>query len=137
MGGHLRHGDPGVRLIEAGDASLAYFSQIPAPFAPQQGQWQVAPYYNLFGSDELSQRSGVIQQRMPQACAVVNQADAALLGVNAGALLDITCGGQTLRLPVRLSTELRQGQVGLPLGFPGIAPVLAGATVEMLREAAQ
>ncbi|GGB93350.1 NADH-quinone oxidoreductase subunit G [Dickeya fangzhongdai] len=137
VGGHLRHGDPGVRLIEAGDASLAYFSQIPAPFAPQQGQWQVAPYYNLFGSDELSQRSGVIQQRMPQACAVVNQADAALLGVNAGALLDITCGGQTLRLPVRLSTELRQGQVGLPLGFPGIAPVLAGATVEMLREAAQ
>ncbi|MGM3159844.1 NADH-quinone oxidoreductase subunit NuoG [Dickeya undicola] len=137
VGGHLRHGDPGVRLIEAGEGSLAYFSQIPAPFAPQQGQWQVAPYYNLFGSDELSQRSGVIQQRMPQACAVVNQADAALLGVNTGALLDITCGGQTLRLPVRLSTGLRQGQVGLPLGFPGIAPVLAGATVEMLREAAQ
>ncbi|MGM3226674.1 NADH-quinone oxidoreductase subunit NuoG [Dickeya zeae] len=137
VGGHLRHGDPGVRLIEAGEGSLPYFSQIPAPFAPQQGQWQVAPYYNLFGSDELSQRSGVIQQRMPQACAVVSQADAALLGVNAGALLDITCGGQTLRLPVRLSAELRQGQIGLPLGFPGIAPVLAGATVEMLREAAQ
>ncbi|AYC19795.1 NADH-quinone oxidoreductase subunit G [Dickeya dianthicola] len=137
VGGHLRHGDPGVRMIEAGDGSLTYFSRIPAPFAPQQGQWQVAPYYNLFGSEELSQRSGVIQQRMPPACAVVNQADAALLGVNAGALLDITCGGQTLRLPVRLSTELRQGQVGLPLGFPGIAPVLAGATVEMLREAVQ
>ncbi|AJC67011.1 NADH-quinone oxidoreductase subunit NuoG [Dickeya zeae] len=137
VGGHLRHGDPGVRLIEAGEGSLPYFSQIPAPFAPQQGQWQVAPYYNLFGSDELSQRSGVIQQRMPQACAVVSQADAALLGVNAGALLDITCGGQTLRLPVRLSAELRQGQIGLPLGFPGVAPVLAGATVEMLREAAQ
>ncbi|MBP2848912.1 NADH-quinone oxidoreductase subunit NuoG [Dickeya oryzae] len=137
VGGHLRYGDPGVRLIEAGEGSLPYFSQIPAPFAPQQGQWQVAPYYNLFGSDELSQRSGVIQQRMPQACAVVSQADAALLGVNAGALLDITCGGQTLRLPVRLSAELRQGQIGLPLGFPGVAPVLAGATVEMLREAAQ
>ncbi|MBP2844001.1 NADH-quinone oxidoreductase subunit NuoG [Dickeya oryzae] len=137
VGGHLRYGDPGVRLIEAGKGSLPYFSQIPAPFAPQQGQWQVAPYYNLFGSDELSQRSGVIQQRMPQACAVVSQADAALLGVNAGALLDITCGGQTLRLPVRLSAELRQGQIGLPLGFPGVAPVLAGATVEMLREAAQ
>ncbi|ACT06261.1 NADH-quinone oxidoreductase, chain G [Dickeya chrysanthemi Ech1591] len=137
VGGHLRHGDPGVRMIEAGEGSLPYFSQIPAPFAPQQGQWQVAPYYNLFGSDEMSQRSAVIQQRMPQACAVVNQTDAALLGVNAGALLDITCGGQTLRLPVRLSAELHQGQIGLPLGFPGVAPVLAGATVEMLREAAQ
>ncbi|MGM3175304.1 NADH-quinone oxidoreductase subunit NuoG [Dickeya lacustris] len=137
VGGHLRHGDPGVRLIEAGESSLAYFSQIPAAFAPQQGQWQVAPYYNLFGSDELSQRSAVIQQRMPQACAVVNQADAELLGIHAGALLDITCGGQMLRLPVRVSDALRQGQVGLPLGFPGVAPVLAGVTVEMLREVAQ
>ncbi|ACS86322.1 NADH-quinone oxidoreductase subunit NuoG [Musicola paradisiaca] len=137
VGGHLRHGDPGVRLIEAGEGSLAYFSQVPAPFSSQAGQWTVAPYYSLFGSDELSQRSSVIQARMPEACAVVNPTDAAVLGVNPGALLDITCGGQTLRLPVRISHELHQGQVGLPLGFPGVAPVLAGATVETLREAAQ
>ncbi|OSN09387.1 NADH-quinone oxidoreductase subunit G [Lonsdalea britannica] len=137
VGGHLRHGDPGVRLIEAGEGALDYFNQIPAPFAAQAGQWQVAPYYHLFGSEEMSQRADVIQQRMPQPYAMVNPEDAAQLGVNPGALLEIVCDGQTLRLPVQVSAELRQGQVGLPLGFPGIAPVLAGATVETLREAAQ
>ncbi|MEQ9879851.1 NADH-quinone oxidoreductase subunit NuoG [Pectobacterium aroidearum] len=137
VGGHLRHGDPGVRMIEAGEGSLAYFDNIPAAFVPQAGQWRVAPYYHLFGSDEMSQRSDVIQQRMPEPYVMVNPADAATLGVNAGTLLELTCAGQTLRLPLRLSAELSQGQVGLPLGLPGIAPVLAGATVENLREAAQ
>ncbi len=51
--------------------------------------------------------------------------------------LEFSCAGQTLRLPVRLSEELTQGQVGLPLGLPGIPPVLVGATVEDLQEAAQ
>ncbi|RAT26963.1 NADH-quinone oxidoreductase subunit G [Lonsdalea populi] len=137
VGGHLRHGDPGVRLIEAGEGALDYFNQIPTPFAAQAGQWRVAPYYHLFGSEEMSQRADVIQQRMPQPYAMVNPADAARLGVNPGALLEIVCDGQTLRLPVKVSAELRQGQVGLPLGLPGIAPVLAGATVETMREAAQ
>ncbi|MGA9617532.1 MAG: molybdopterin dinucleotide binding domain-containing protein, partial [Serratia proteamaculans] len=134
VGGKLRHGDPGVRLIEAGEGKLGYFTQVPAAFGQQQG-WRVAPYYHLFGSDEMSQRSGVIQQRMPDAYVMVNPTDAAALGVNAGALVEFSCAGQTLRLPVRLSETLAQGQVGLPLGLPGISPVLVGATVENLREA--
>ncbi|WJV52529.1 NADH-quinone oxidoreductase subunit NuoG [Prodigiosinella aquatilis] len=137
VGGQLRHGDPGVRLIEAGDDTLGYFDHIPAPFVVQSGQWCVVPYYHLFGSEEMSQRSAVIQQRMPQPYVMVNSADAAQLGVNPGTLLEIICDGQTLRLPLRVSEELGQGQVGLPLGFPGIAPVLAGATVEKMQEAAQ
>ncbi|MCV9879576.1 NADH-quinone oxidoreductase subunit NuoG [Brenneria izbisi] len=137
VGGHLRHGDPGVRIIEAGESALEYFDTIPSAFAAASGQWRVAPYYHLFGSDEMSQRSAVIQQRMPEPYVMVNPSDAAALGVNAGALVELTCEGQTLRLPLRLSAELSQGQVGLPLGLPGIAPVLVGATVENLREAAQ
>ena len=137
VGGSLRHGDPGVRLIEAGEGTLDYFTTIPAAFTAQSDNWRVAPYYHLFGSEEMTQRSKVIQQRMPQAYVMVNPADAAQLGVNAGSQVEFTCAGQTLRLPVRLSETLSQGQVGLPLGLPGIPPVLVGATVENLREAAQ
>ncbi|RLM24901.1 NADH-quinone oxidoreductase subunit G [Brenneria alni] len=137
VGGHLRHGDPGVRMIEAGEDTLGYFDKIPAAFVAQAGNWRVAPYYHLFGSEEMSQRSAVIQQRMPEPYVVVNPADAAVLGVNSGTLVELSCEGQTLRLPLRLSTGLSQGQVGLPLGLPGIAPVLVGATVDNLREAAQ
>ncbi|VEA31786.1 NADH dehydrogenase I chain G [Salmonella enterica subsp. enterica] len=66
MGGKLRHGDPGVRLIEATEGGLDYFTTVPASFQAQDGQWRIAPYYHLFGSDELSQRSPVFQSRMPQ-----------------------------------------------------------------------
>lgn len=136
VGGHLRHGDPGVRLIEAGDTTLAYFSQIPPGFCQQEGKWQIAPYYHLFGSDEMSQRSTVFQQRMTEPCLTLNPTDAARLGVSAGAALSFSYEGQTVTLPLQLSAGLTAGQVGLPMGMPGIAPVLAGAHLENLQEVA-
>ncbi|HHR4657838.1 hypothetical protein JDT13_27550, partial [Salmonella enterica subsp. enterica serovar Infantis] len=45
--------------------------------------------------------------------------------------------GNTVTLPVEISEGLAAGQVGLPMGMPGIAPVLAGARLEDLREAQQ
>ncbi len=76
VGGKLRHGDPGVRLIEATEGGLDYFTTVPASFRAQDGQWRIAPYYHLFGSDELSQRSPVFQSRMPQPYIKLNPADA-------------------------------------------------------------
>lgn len=136
VGGKLRHGDPGVRLFEAGSGQLAWFDRIPARFTPDEG-WRVAPYYQLFGSEEMSQRSPVFQQRMPQATLVINPDDAARLGVNNGAAVEFICSGETLRLPVRFSSALAAGQVGLPLGMPGVPPYLSGAHIDKLQETAQ
>lgn len=66
MGGKLRHGDPGVRLFEASASGLEYFTAVPASFRAEEGKWRIAPYYHLFGSDELSQRAPVFQSRMPE-----------------------------------------------------------------------
>ncbi len=137
VGGKLRHGDPGVRLIEATEGGLDYFTTVPASFRAQDGQWRIAPYYHLFGSDELSQRSPVFQSRMPQPYIKLNPADAAKLGVNAGTRVSFSYDGNTVTLPVEISEGLAAGQVGLPMGMPGIAPVLAGARLEDLREAQQ
>lgn len=135
VGGHLLYGDPGIRLIEAGKSTLNYFSTIPRAFVPaQDGSWRVAPYWHLFGSEETSQRSAVIQERMPASYVAVSQADAARLNVNNGTQLSFTCAGMELHLPVRLSDSLSAGQVGLPLGLPGIPPVLAGLSVYNLRK---
>ena len=137
VGGKLRHGDPGVRLFEAADGQLAWFDNVPAAFTGQPDGWRVAPYYQLFGSEEMTQRAPVIQQRMAAPCVVVNPQDAAKLGVNAGAVLQFTCKGEQLRLPVRFSSQLQAGQVGLPLGLPGIPPFLSGAEIDNLQEAVQ
>ena len=137
VGGHLRNGDPGVRLFEAGDAQLGWFGAVPDAFAGEAGSWRVAPYFHLFGSEEMTQRSAVIQQRMPEPYVMVNPDDAMKLGVNAGTAIEFSCAGETLRLPVRLSETLQAGQVGLPVGLPGIPPFLAGARIDNLQEAAQ
>ncbi len=137
VGGKLRNGDPGVRLFEAGDALLGWFETIPAAFSSNAGHWRVAPYFRLFGSEEMTQRAPVIQQRMAAPCAVVNPDDAAKLGIAAGGELTFSCQGENLRLPVRLSASLQAGQVGLPLGMPGIPPFLSGSDIDNLQEAAQ
>ncbi|CAI9397819.1 NADH-quinone oxidoreductase subunit G [Citrobacter sp. T1.2D-1] len=137
VGGKLRHGDPGVRLIEASEGGLDYFTTVPASFQAQDGQWRIAPYYHLFGSDELSQRAPVFQSRMPQPYIKLNPADAAKLGVNAGTRVSFSYDGNTVTLPVEIAEGLTAGQVGLPMGMPGIAPVLAGARLEDLQEAQQ
>ncbi|BDH45093.1 NADH-quinone oxidoreductase [Salmonella enterica subsp. enterica serovar Choleraesuis] len=137
VGGKLRHGDPGVRLFDGQGSGLGYFTDVPAAFRATEGQWQVAPYYHLFGSDEMSQRSPVFQQRMPQASLRLNPSDAAKLGINAGSQVSFTWQGHTVSLPLVLSEGLTPGQVGLPMGMPGIAPVLAGAHLDNLQEAAQ
>lgn len=137
VGGKLRFGDPGVRLFETSENGLDYFTSVPARFQPQDGKWRIAPYYHLFGSDEWSQRAPVFQSRMPQPYIKLNPADAAKLGVNAGTHVSFSYDGNTVTLPVEIAEGLTAGQVGLPMGMSGIAPVLAGAHLEDLKEAQQ
>ncbi|ENA4995722.1 NADH-quinone oxidoreductase subunit NuoG [Escherichia albertii] len=137
VGGKLRFGDPGVRLFETSENGLDYFTSVPARFQPQAGKWRIAPYYHLFGSDELSQRAPVFQSRMPQPYIKLNPADAAKLGVNAGTRVSFSYDGNMVTLPVEIAEGLTAGQVGLPMGMSGIAPVLAGAHLEDLKEAQQ
>jgi NADH-quinone oxidoreductase subunit G len=126
------HGDPGVRLIEASASGLVLHGgagQLPGG----RGKWRIAPIITC--GDELSQRAPVFQSRMPEPYIKLNPADAAKLGVNAGAMLSFSVEGQTLRLPLVISEGLTAGQVGLPMGMPGIAPVLTGSRIDSLQEA--
>ncbi|MFJ3487286.1 NADH-quinone oxidoreductase subunit NuoG [Pseudomonas sp. NPDC090202] len=137
VGGHLRAGDPGVRLIESSGDKLSWFAGVPRAFSPAQGTWQVVPFFHLFGSEENSSKAAPVQERIPQAYVALAKSEADRLGVNDGAMLNVTVAGQTLRLPLHISEELGAGLVALPSGLAGIPPALAGKTVEGLQEAAQ
>lgn len=137
VGGHLRAGDPGVRLIESAGDKLNWFANVPRAFSPAQGTWQVVPFFHLFGSEENSSKAAPVQERIPEAYVALAKSEADRLGVNNGALLSLNVAGQTLRLPLRINEELGAGLVALPSGLAGIPPALAGKTVEGLQEAAQ
>lgn len=136
VGGHLRAGDPGVRLLEAAGNVLPWFA-VNAAFNPAAGTWQVAPLHHLFGSEENSARAKPIQERMPEPYVALARDEAARLGVNDGALLALRVNGQALRLPLQVRDDLAVGLVGLPVGLPGIPAAVAGASVTLLQEAAQ
>ncbi|PLP89826.1 NADH-quinone oxidoreductase subunit G [Pseudomonas sp. FFUP_PS_473] len=137
VGGHLRAGDPGTRLIESQGDKLNWFANIPGAFAPARGTWQAVPFYHLFGSEENSSRAAPVQERIPQAYVALAKSEADRLGVNDGAMLSLNVAGQTLRLPLRINEELGAGLVALPKGLAGIPPAIFGHTVEGLQEAAQ
>jgi NADH-quinone oxidoreductase subunit G len=137
VGGHLRAGDPGVRLIESSGDKLSWFASVPRAFSPAQGTWQVVPFYHLFGSDENSSKAAPVQERIPAAYVSLAKSEADRMGVNDGAMLSLNVAGQSLRLPLRINEELGAGLVALPSGLAGIPPALAGKTVDGLQEAAQ
>ncbi|UVL58178.1 NADH-quinone oxidoreductase subunit NuoG [Pseudomonas sp. B21-035] len=137
VGGHLRAGDPGTRLIETQGDKLNWFASVPAAFAPARGTWQAVPFYHLFGSEENSSRAAPVQERIPEAYVALAKSEADRLGVNDGALLSLNVAGVTLRLPLRINEELGAGLVALPKGLAGIPPAIFGASVEGLQEAAQ
>ncbi|MDY7565529.1 NADH-quinone oxidoreductase subunit NuoG [Pseudomonas sp. RTC3] len=136
VGGHLRAGDPGTRLIESKGDGLSWFASIPGAFSPARGTWQVVPFYHLFGSDETSSKAAPVQERIPEAYVALAKSEADRLGVNDGAMLNLSVAGHTLRLPLRINEELGAGLVALPAGLTGIPPAVFGKTVDGLQEAA-
>ena len=137
VGGHIRAGDPGTRLIESTGDALNWFATVPRPFNPAQGTWQVVPFFHLFGSEENSSKAAPVQERIPQAYVSLAKSEADRLGVNDGALLSLNVAGQTLRLPLRINEALGAGLVALPKGIAGIPAAIFGKTVDGLQEAAQ
>ncbi|MFJ2690902.1 NADH-quinone oxidoreductase subunit NuoG [Pseudomonas sp. NPDC087336] len=137
VGGHIRAGDPGTRLIESSGDSLNWFAAVPRAFNPAPGTWQVVPFFHLFGSEENSSKAAPVQERIPAAYVALAKSEADRLGVNDGAMLSLNVAGQTLRLPLRINEELGAGLVALPAGIAGIPPAIFGKSVDGLQEAAQ
>lgn len=133
VGGHLRYGDPGVRLFSE-QGSLEYFVDIPQAFRAQAGQWLIAANYRLFGSDELSAKSEVMRERAGQHYLTLNPTDAEQLGLNEGTVAEFSVDGSNWSLPVKVSKALASGIVGLPLGCETLPSALAGQTITQLQE---
>jgi len=121
VGGHLRAGDAGVRLIEVTTTSAcAFFSSIPVAFVAVQHAWQAVPLHHIFGSDELSARAAATETMLEQPYVGLSPSDADMLGVRDGVLIKVHNTGLTLSLAVRILQQLPSGLVGLPVGLTGM-----------------
>ena len=131
VGGPLRGGDPGKRLIEPGKSSSGdYFSDLPGPFIRRDSEWLIIPIYHIFGSEELSGRSPAVSERAPQPYIALNVRDAERLGIAAGDKVEVSLPGAAVLLSAKVMPSLPEGVAGMPAGLAGleaaVLPLWAG-----------
>jgi NADH-quinone oxidoreductase subunit G len=119
IAGPLKGGDPGVRLLErTAGSSPDYFGSVPeSPGAPS-GAWLAVPLYHIFGSEELSARSPAVRELAPKPYVAMNALEAQKLGAETGQAIKITTEAANFELPLKISSGLPNGVVGLPSRLP-------------------
>jgi NADH-quinone oxidoreductase subunit G len=118
VGGPLRGGDPGQRLIEPAQITKAtYFNEPPAAFQRRDGEWLVTPLYHIFGSEELSALSPGVAERSPRPYLALNSEDAGALRLTEGEEVKLILGGAVYRLRLKFHPALPRGVAGLPMGL--------------------
>ncbi|MHB1635980.1 NADH-quinone oxidoreductase subunit NuoG [Acidiferrobacter thiooxydans] len=121
VGGPLRGGDPGVRLIEPMPMALPIYAvEVPAAFQPRSQEWLILPLYSVFGSEELSAQAPAVADRSPSPHLCLNPKDAAAFGGTEDSRVGLTINGDVYDLPIQIMNDLPVGIAGLPAGLPGI-----------------
>jgi NADH-quinone oxidoreductase subunit G len=134
VGGPLRGGDPGRRLIEpASVEEVSYFRQVPAAFKRRDDAWLLVPVYHIFGSEELSILTPGVAERAPQPYLGLNPDDANGLPVKDGEELELSIDSAVYRLPVKFMPELPAGVAGLPVGLSGLPGFVLPAWGTLVR----
>ena len=129
IGGPLRGGDAGVRILEPAPANgQSYFSGIPPAFEPREGEWLLVPMYHIFGSDELSLSAPGIAELAARPHIAMNSAD-----FTDSAEVEVSCAGGTFRLPVRIRSDVPIGVAALTAGVPPLTGITLPAWGRIAR----
>ncbi|HCH27497.1 MULTISPECIES: NADH-quinone oxidoreductase subunit NuoG [Psychrobacter] len=121
VGGHLKNGDPGVRLFDMLERLPT--RQYVAPEAlsatttdMQQGQAKLVPIYNIYASSMMASRSPIVAEQLPLAAWRIGMDDAKDWNIAAGDYLAIEIDKQQITLPVQIVGYLAEGCIGYPVG---------------------
>jgi NADH-quinone oxidoreductase subunit G len=125
VGGPLRGGDPGRRLIEpAAAASPPSAHRLPPAFEPRAGEWLCVPLHEIFGSEELSALSPAVAVLTPQPYVALNDDDLRRIGVREGDEVAVVAADGAHRLLARRLPSLPAGVAGIGTALPS-APWIA------------
>jgi NADH-quinone oxidoreductase subunit G len=121
VGGPLRGGNPGIRLIEPhGGPGHAYFTHIPPAFVRREGCLLIVPGYHIFGSEELSVLSPAVAELVAKPSIAVSPEDIGSLMVDENGLVELAFSHISHYLPARLDPGLPPGLAVVPMGLPGL-----------------
>jgi NADH-quinone oxidoreductase subunit G len=127
VGGSLRAGDPGVRLIHP--QNRFEYSAL-STVATNTTHLQSALVYHLFGSEEQSARAPVVKERIPAAYVAISSSDAQQLGLATGQIVNILADNLSLQTTLLVSDDLATGLVAVPV-LKGFTSLRAGIPVQI------
>lgn len=132
IGGTLKGGDPGRRLLEPAGSDTGPGLTAPQAATPGDDDYLLIPVHHIFGSEELSMVSPGIARRAPGPYLALAP-DNGL--AREGQTVRATVAGTWLDLPVRLLPGLPPRSAGLPVGLPGMSFVRlpAVARIELIK----
>ncbi|MGB2785272.1 NADH-quinone oxidoreductase subunit NuoG [Psychrobacter sp.] len=121
VGGHLKNGDPGVRMFD--QLARLETRQYVAPDTMsatttdmQQGQAKLVPINNIYASSMMASRSPVVAEQLPVAAWRIGMDDAKDWNIANGDYLAIEVDKQQITLPVQIVGYLAEGCIGYPVG---------------------
>lgn len=121
VGGHLKNGDPGVRMFD--QLARLETRQYVAPEAIavtttdiQQGHAKLVPIHNIYASSMMASRSPIVAEQLPVAAWRIGMDDAKDWNIANGDYLAIEIDKQQITLPVQIVGYLAEGCIGYPVG---------------------
>ncbi len=124
---------PGLRLIEpVGRKAPSWFTAIPRAFQPTSHQWLLLPLTALFGSEELSNQSPAIVERISEPFLSLHPSDGARLSLDDQTTIELTLQGTMYRLAVRLEPSTPAGTAGISLG-PDVSDVRVPVWIDLFK----
>ena len=121
VGGALKGGTPGVRLIEPASASTSSETpdfEIPARLDVDQQSLEVVPLYKIFGSEELSAHSEAIAELITPECIQLNSSEATRFGLKHGEPVKALLAGREVALSLQINDSIPAGCAGYTVGLP-------------------
>ena len=131
VGGPLRGGTAGMRLLGPGQAKESGPRENPPAFSPTQGQWQLVPRYRIFGSEELSALSLGVAELCEDGYIEIRADDALGLEVGEGDGLNLNDGLATLE--VKINNSIAAGCIGYAAGHSGTANLIPGENISLQK----
>ncbi len=138
IGGPLHGGGPGQRLIECSqDAEPSFFTEVPLAFVFQENEWLLIPFYQIFGSEELSVHSPNIAERSTHCYLGMNPDDMKSLQITEKEYTEVKIDESEYQLSVQSIMSLPKGVSGLAVGLPGLSKISFPQQVSISRSKQQ
>ncbi|WP_343192291.1 NADH-quinone oxidoreductase subunit NuoG [Buchnera aphidicola] len=127
-------GDSGVLVLKGYKKNNINWFQYLSNSSKIINNCYVVPYYFLFGSEEITQRTPVLSKKIPIFWAYFSISDAQKNCLKNNSLVSFFCLDEYFQVKIRISKKLKSGQIGLPLGVSGFPFILFGQEIKKIQE---